>query len=221
MSAILAPFHRCGRKTESRGKLTELGWTRLSPGSAHNHSDPLPLPGRLGAFSEHTVCRVLGAVPAALRALELDTPGRGLSWPGRLLRGPSRWDERLAWFRIHGIACSLLPRPGLSSAQPAAPWESPGFFSALPWRHRGGAWGNLLLPAGGCQRPCPPFKRGFPAPHQLCSLPLCLYRDRAGSGAMPGPITPARGIKVSRMQLCLLDLTRPEGRFLQPEFTAP
>lgn len=105
----------------------------------------------------------------------------------------------------------MLARPGLSSAGPAAPWESPG-FSALPWRHRGGAWGNLL-PAGGSQRPCPPLERGFPAPRQLCSHALCLYRGRPGSGAMPGPIKPARGIKVSRMQLCLLDLTRPEEGF--------
>lgn len=120
-----------------------------------------------------------------------------------------------------GLPAACSPAPGLSSAGPAAPWESPGFFSALSWRHRGGAWGNLLLPARGCQRPCPPLKRGSPALDQLCNCPLCLHRGRAGSGAMPGPIKPARGIKVSRTQLCLLDLTRPEGRFLQPEFTAP
>lgn len=213
MAAVFSPFHRCDRKTESRGKLTELGFEAQL-------RTTLPLPGWLGALSQHTVWTVLGTVHTVIDNV-VDIPGRALSCPGRLLCGPSRWDERLAWFRIHGIACSLLPRPGLSSAGPAAPWESPGFFSALSWRHRGGAWGNLLLPARGCQRPCPPLKRGSPALDQLCNCPLCLHRGRAGSGAMPGPIKPARGIKVSRTQLCLLDLTRPEGRFLQPEFTAP
>lgn len=38
---------------------------------------------------------------------------------------------------------------------------------------------------------------------------------------MPEPIKLARGIKVSRMQLCLLDLPRPEGSHLQPELMAP
>lgn len=117
-------------------------------------------------------------------------------------------------------ACPPARLPGLSSAQPAAPWESPCFFSELPWRHRGGAQGSLSHPAGGCQSPCPPLRRGFPALHQLCCYPSRLYRGRAGSREMPGPIKPDGGIKVSRMQLCLLDLTRPEGRFLQPEFTA-
>lgn len=101
--------------------------------------------------------------------------------------GSSRWDKRLAWFRTH--------------RRPAVPWESPHFL-AVPWRHRGGAQGNLLHPAGGCQSPCPPLKGGFPSLHQLCRHPLYLYRGRAGNWAMPGPIKPARGIKVSRMQLC-------------------
>lgn len=115
-------------------------------------------------------------------------------------------------------AACWLPR--LSRAWPAAP-GIPELRLGSPLETPGGAQGNLLHPAGGCQSPCPPLKRGFPTLHQLCSHPLCLSRGRAGSRAMPGPIKPARGIKVSRMQLCLLDLTRPEGRHLQPEFTAP
>lgn len=129
-----------------------------------------------------------------------------------------RWDERLAWFRVRGIACSS-PRVKLSSASCALGVPRLLLICSLAGTGRGA--GKPPSPAGGCQRPCPPLRRGFPGLHQLGRRPLCLYRGRAGSGAMPGPIKPARGIKVSRMQLCLLDLTRPEGRFLQPEFTAP
>lgn len=55
---------------------------------------------------------------------------------------------------------------------------------------------------------------GVSPPRASCADALCLCGAKAGSGTVPGPIKPARGIKVSRMQLCLLDLTRPEGRFL-------
>lgn len=114
--------------------------------------------------------------------------------------------------------------PGSESTELPAPASCslgvPKFLST-PLEAHGWGMGKLPPPPRGCQSPCPPLRRGFPTLHHLCRHPLCLYTGKTGSGAMPRPIKPARGIKVSRMQLCLLDLTRPEGRFLQPEFTAP
>lgn len=160
---------------------------------------------------------MVGPVPAALWGLHhVDTPGGGSSVPADFsIHVPT---ETRAWPASGSTglpaACSPIHPPGLSSAWPAAPREAQGWGMGKP-----------PPPAWGLPEPLPTLKKGLshPAPAvQPCTPPHPrLYSGRTGSGAMPAPIKPARGIKVRRMQLCLLDLTRPERRFLQPEFTAP
>ena len=155
-------------------------------------------------------------MPAALWGLHhKDTPGGGSSVPAGFSSLAPEWDKSLACFWIHRVACSLLAVSllGLSSAWPAAPWEAQGWGMGKPPPPAWGLPEPLPTLRKGLSHPAPAVQPRPPHPH--------LYSGRTGSGVMPGPIKPARGIKVRRMQLCLLDLTRPERRFLQPEFTAP
>lgn len=80
---------------------------------------------------------------------------------------------------------------------------------------------KLPPPSWRLLEPLPTLKKGLSCPAPAAQPPSMLLQGQGQKWAMPGPIKPARGIKVSRMQLCLLDLTRQVGRYLQPEFTAP
>lgn len=93
-----------------------------------------------------------------------DASGRGLSCAGLLRPSAFCWDGRPAWLPITGVACSSQL---LHGSPQAASQHSLGGTGV-------GRQGNLLHPARGCQSPCPPLRRGFPALHQLYrhSLPL-------------------------------------------------
>lgn len=148
----------------------------------------------------------------------MGTPrGRGPSCPAGSSVGPPAGVRDWPGSEGTGSPAACWP-PRLSSAWPAA-LGVPLLPLSSALEAQGWGLGNPP-PSWGLPEPLTTLTEGLfhPAP---AVHPPCLYRGTAGSGAMPEPIKPARGIKVSRMQLCLLDLTRPEGRYLQPEFTAP
>ena len=163
MSVLLSPFLRCDRKTESRGRFTELGLIHLSQGSAHHPSAPLPLPGWPGALGSTRYVERLAR--CWQRDNVVDAQVEGSAVPAAPPQAPPqsfpRWDERLAWFRVRGIACSS-PRVKLSSA--SCDLGVPGLLLICSLAGTGEGCGETSQPSGGLPETLPTLKKGLSRP---------------------------------------------------------